>query len=50
MTVLEEGEEAPATLGKALQFLDQAYPEIDIEYVAIHGSFGPELVSELSEQ
>jgi len=50
VTVLGDGEEAPESLARDLEFLDQAYPEIDIEYVNIHGRFGPQLISELSEK
>lgn len=50
VTVLAEGEAAPESLGRDLSFLDQAYPEIDIEFVTIHGTFGPTLIQELSEK
>ena len=33
---------------KDLKFLNQAYPEIKIEFVVERGSFGPELLRELS--
>jgi amino acid transporter len=33
-----------------LEVLDRAYPEIHIEFIEIDGVFGPELISELSEQ
>jgi hypothetical protein len=49
VTVTGEGEASPDTLARDLEFLDQAYPEIDIEYVEINGDFGPELIAELSE-
>ena len=50
VTVLCEGEEPPARLAPDLQFLDEAYPEIDIEPVVMHGVFGPELIDSLSKQ
>ncbi len=42
--------EIPPKLGKDLEFLDEAYPEIDIEYVEIEGEFGPELIQQLSSK
>jgi hypothetical protein len=32
------------------EFLDREYPEIDIEYVELIGSVGPELIRELSKK
>ena len=37
-------------LKKDLKFLDEAYPEIDIEFVVQHGKFGPKLIQELSKE
>jgi len=48
VTVVEDPSEVPDSLSKNLEFLDQAYPEIDIELVVHVGSFGPKLVDELS--
>jgi len=50
VTVVSDGEQAPTSLERDLEFLDQAYPEIDIEFVTIHGRFGPDLIGELSEK
>lgn len=41
-------EEIPPRLEAELKFLDEAYPEIDIEFVTMDGPFGPELISRLS--
>jgi hypothetical protein len=49
VTVVSDGDEPPATLEKDPEFLDQAYPEIDIEIVIMNGEFGPELINQLSE-
>jgi amino acid transporter len=46
--VLGEGEQPPERLAGDLEFLDEAYPEIDIDFVTVDGSFGPELIDELS--
>ena len=42
--------EVPPRLKKDLKFLDEAYPEIDIEFVVQHGKFGPKLIQELSKE
>jgi hypothetical protein len=50
VTVYADKKEIPAKLAKDLEFLDQAYPEIDIEYVELEGEFGPELIEKLSKR
>ena len=50
VTVVENKADVPAKLKKDLAFLDEAYPEIDIDFLVIEGSFGPELVRKLSKQ
>jgi hypothetical protein len=30
--------------------LDRAYPDIKIEFIQLHGEFGPEIISELSKK
>ena len=50
VTVNDENVQTPAGLAKELEFLDQAYPEIDIDFVQIEGQFGPELIQELSHR
>jgi amino acid transporter len=50
VTVVENEKEVPARMKKDLQFLDEAYPEIDIEFVVQKGEFGPKLIHELSEK
>jgi amino acid transporter len=42
--------EIPPNLKRDLDFLNEAYPNIDIEFVALIGSFGPELIEELSKK
>ncbi|QEE50871.1 APC family permease [Flavobacterium alkalisoli] len=37
-------------LKKDLEVLDRAYPEIHIEFIEINGTFGPDLIDELSEK
>jgi hypothetical protein len=50
VTVVSKDDEVPSKLAKDLEFLDEAYPQIDIEYVERTGKFGPELIEELSKE
>ena len=50
VTVVKNEKEVPARLKKDLEFLDEAYPEIDIEFVIYKGEFGPKLVKKLSKE
>lgn len=40
----------PPKLDRHLKFLDEVYPEIDIEFVALEGMFTPALISKLSKE
>ncbi len=50
VTVVPPGGSPPPHLDEQLRFLDEAYPEIDIEFVVLEGRFTPELIGELSER
>ena len=50
VTVVQDEKEVPPRLKKDLQFLDEAYPEIDIEFVVHKGEFGPKLIKKLSKE
>ncbi len=50
VTVVEEEEQVPTKLKEQLEFLDQAYPEIVVEFVVLKGKFTPELIQQLSQQ
>jgi amino acid transporter len=50
VTVVADESEVPARLRKDLEFLDEAYPEIDIEFVIEKGHFGPKLIQKLSKE
>jgi hypothetical protein len=50
VTVVSDKANVPPRLETDLQFLDEAYPDIDIEFVALEGTFGPELIEELSQR
>jgi hypothetical protein len=47
--VAEEGQEN-VKLQNDVEFLDEAYPDIDIELVLRPGVFGPELIEEISKE
>jgi Amino acid permease len=46
--VYSKVEEIPPQLSHDLAFLDEVYPEIKIEFITVHGVFGPELIERLS--
>jgi amino acid transporter len=48
VTVVKNKNEVPPKLEKDLNFLNEAYPTIDIEFVVLTGKFGPDLIRELS--
>ena len=50
VTVVNDEVKEPEGLAKELEFLDQAYPEIDIEYVSLEGHFSPQLIQKLSDE
>jgi amino acid transporter len=50
VTVFETEKDVPARLKKDLKFLDEAYPEVDIEYVFVPGTFTPGLIRKLSQE
>lgn len=50
VTVQQEGNEPPGSFRSDLEVLDRAYPEIHIEFMQVHGVFGPELVQRLSKE
>lgn len=50
VTVLKEGEKMHEEYLRDMEVLDRAYPDIKIEFIEMHGIFGPELVHRLSEE
>ncbi len=50
VTVLKEGQKMHADYLRDVEVLDRAYPEIKIEFIELHGVFGPDLVHRLSEE
>jgi amino acid transporter len=49
VNVVRDESEVPPNLKRDLDFLNDAYPNIDIEFVVHIGSFGPDLIRKLSE-
>jgi hypothetical protein len=49
VTVAEDISKISGKLEQDLEVLDQAYPEIDLEFVKMEGTFSPALVNRLSE-
>ncbi len=50
VTVVNDKSEVPPKLEKDLEFLDEAYPAIDIEFLVLEARFNPSLIQELSEK
>ena len=50
VTVVGDGDDVPPKLERDIGFLNEAYPDIDIELVVIKGRFGPELIQRLSKE
>ena len=50
VTVVDAPENVPEKLAEEIQFLDKAYPSIDIEFVVVEGTFGPEVIQQLSDE
>jgi len=48
--VFEREEEIPPELAEHLQAIDHMYPNLRIDFVAVMGSFGPELITRLSQR
>lgn len=49
VNIKKEGESNDLLI-KDLEVLDRAYPDIDIEFIEIKGTFGPEIIEELSKK
>ena len=50
VTVVSGKSEVPTRLAKDVEFLDQVYPDIDIDFLVIEGRFGPNLIQKLSRE
>lgn len=50
VTIVNETNPLPESMSQDLEFLDKAYPEIDIEFLPLDGKFSPELIQQLSDE
>jgi len=50
VTVLQEDQQVSASFLKDFEVLDRAYPEIDIEFIELRGTFGPALIQQLCKE
>ena len=50
VTVVRDPSEVASSVATDVEFLDRAYPEIHIEFVIHQGTFGPDVVKELSKK
>jgi amino acid transporter len=50
VTVVEDESQVPPQLASDIEFLDKAYPDINIEFIAYKGKFSPELLADLSKR
>lgn len=48
--VFEHEDDIPTALAEHLQTIDHMYPNLKIDFVAVRGSFGPELIDRLSRR
>lgn len=48
--VFDREDEIPPDLAKDLKTIDRLYPSLRIDFVAVQGSFGPELIEQLSKR
>ena len=50
VTVLKEGQDVQPQFMSDFEVLDRAYPDIDIEFVKLRGTFGPQLILDLCKE
>jgi amino acid transporter len=50
VTILPEGGALSPGLERDIEVLDRAYPDIKIDFVKLHGEFGPEIIRKLSKE
>ena len=48
--VYKREEDIPSHLGKHLRDIDHLYPQLRIDFLAVRGTFGPELIEALSRR
>ncbi len=47
---IDKDQKVPENLPLEIDFLDREYPEVDIEFLVIDGTFNPELIKDLSKK
>jgi hypothetical protein len=50
ITAYEHEEEIPPQLADQLATIDKLYPRLRIDFIAVRGTFGPELIERLSRR
>ncbi len=50
VTILQKEQQLNETFVRDFETLDRAYPDIKIEYIQVHGTFGPEIINRLSKE
>ena len=50
VTVVLDKKTVPDKLKSDLKFLQETYPHIDVDFVIVEGSFGPDLIQDLSRK
>ena len=50
VNVYNDEADVPPELGKQLQTIDRLYPQLRIDFLAVKGTFGPELIERLSRR
>ena len=50
VTVVKHKTDVPSTAKKDIDFLDEVYPNIEIDFVILEGNFGPDLIDKLSKE
>jgi len=50
VTILPEKSTVSQGLERDIEVLDRAYPDIKIDFVKLHGEFGPDMISRLSKE
>jgi len=50
VTILSDDDSVSPGLEQDIKVLDRAYPDINIDFVKMHGQFGPEIIAKLSKE
>ena len=50
VTVVDDENKVSPRIKTDIEVLDRAYPDIKIDFVKMHGEFGPEMITKLSKE